>query len=180
MKLNDPSGDERDALRRSSRAYEKPTVRRSLWQMANSFLPFFVTCALMYRTLAVSPLLTMVLGVAAAGFLVRIFIIQHDCGHGSFFRSRAANDAVGMLCSLVTFTPYLMWRRQHALHHSDWNNLDRRVSSTDIYAGCVTLDEYLALSAKDRRLYRVMQHPLVSWLVLPPVIFLLLDRKSVV
>ena len=176
MKLNDPSGDERDALRRSSRAYEKPTVRRSLWQMANSFLPFFVTCALMYRTLAVSPLLTMVLGVAAAGFLVRIFIIQHDCGHGSFFRSRAANDAVGMLCSLVTFTPYLMWRRQHALHHSDWNNLDRRVSSTDIYAGCVTLDEYLALSAKDRRLYRVMQHPLVSWLVLPPVIFLLLYR----
>jgi omega-6 fatty acid desaturase (delta-12 desaturase) len=117
-----------------------------------------------------------VLAVAAAGFLVRIFIIQHDCGHGSFFRSRAANDAVGMLCSLVTFTPYLMWRRQHAGHHSHWNNLDRRVSGTDIYSGCLTLDEYRRLSGPRRRLYRLMQHPVVSWLVLPPVIFLLLYR----
>ena len=176
MDMKHPPGDERDALRRSSRAYEKPVLRHSLGQMANSFLPFLVACALMYRTLAVSPLLTVVLGIAAAGFLVRIFIIQHDCGHGSFFRSRAANHAVGMLCSLVTFTPYLMWRRQHAGHHSDWNNLDRRLSSTDIYAGCITVEEYQALSAKERRLYRLMQHPVISWLVLPPVIFLLLYR----
>ena len=169
-------GDERNALRRSTRAYERPVLARSLWQMANSFLPFFITCAFMYRTLAVSPLLTVALGIAAAGFLVRIFIIQHDCGHGSFFRSRAANHAVGVLCSLLTFTPYLMWRRQHAAHHSDWNNLDRRHSSTDIYAGCITVKEYQALSTKERRLYRLMQHPVISWLVLPPIIFLLLYR----
>jgi omega-6 fatty acid desaturase (delta-12 desaturase) len=176
MNLNDPFDDERDALRRSTRAYERPVLRRSLWQMANSFLPFLAICALMYWTLAVSPLLTVALGIGAAGFLVRIFIIQHDCGHGSFFRSRAANHAVGMLCSLVTFTPYLMWRRQHAGHHSHWNNLDRRLSGTDIYSGCLTLAEYQAQSAGQRRLYRVMQHPLISWLVLPPLVFMLLYR----
>ncbi|GGF48250.1 fatty acid desaturase [Aliidongia dinghuensis] len=176
MTPNDPSGDERDALRRSTRAFERPTLGRSLWQMANSFLPFLATCALMYWTLTFSPLLTAALGVAAAGFLVRIFIIQHDCGHGSFFRSRAANNAVGTLCSLVTFTPYLMWRRQHAGHHSHWNNLDRRLSGTDIYSGCLTLAEYQALPGTQRRLYRVMQHPVVSWLVLPPLVFTLLYR----
>jgi acyl-lipid omega-6 desaturase (Delta-12 desaturase) len=176
MDLEHPSGDERDAVRRNSRTYEKPVLRHSLWQIANSFLPFIVACALMYRTLAVFPLLTVLLGTAAAGFLVRIFIIQHDCGHGSFFRSRTANTAVGMLCSLVTFTPYLMWRRQHAGHHGDWNNLDRRVSATDIYASCITVAEYQALSARERWLYRLTQHPIVSWLVLPPIIFMLLYR----
>jgi omega-6 fatty acid desaturase (delta-12 desaturase) len=176
MNLNDISSNARDALRHSTRAYERPACRRSLWQMANSFLPFLAICALMYWLLAISPLLAVALGGAAAGFLIRIFIIQHDCGHGSFFQSRTANHAVGLLCSLVTFTPYLMWRRQHAGHHSHWNNLDRRLSGTDIYSGCLTLAEYQAQSAGQRLLYRVMQHPLVSWLVLPPLIFVVLYR----
>lgn len=176
MSQNETTADDLDALRRSTRAFETPVLRRSLWQMANSFPPFLAACALMYWTLSVSPLVTAALGVVAAGFLVRIFIIQHDCGHGSFFRSRAANHAVGALCSLVTFTPYLMWRRQHAGHHSHWNNLDRRLSGADIYSGCLTLEEYQAQSAGQRRLYRLMQHPLVSWLVLPPLVFLVLYR----
>ena len=176
MTQTDPSADDHNALRRSTRVFERPMLGRSLWQIATSFLPFLACCALMYWTLAFAPLLTAALGVAAAGFLVRIFIIQHDCGHGSFFRSRAANSAVGLLCSLATFTPYLMWRRQHAGHHSHWNNLDRRLSGADIYAGCLTLAEYETLPGVRRRLYRIMQHPVVSWLVLPPLVFMLLFR----
>ena len=173
---SNPGGDDRDALRRSTRVYEAGKLRHSLWQMANSFLPFFILCALMYRTLAISLPLTAALAVLAAGFVVRIFIIQHDCGHGSFFRSRAANHAVGMFCSLITVTPYLLWRRQHAGHHGHWNNLDHRLYGSDIYSGCLTLAEYEQLSGPRRWLYRLSQHPVISWLVLPPFVFLLLYR----
>ena len=147
---NHPDEDGRDALRRGTRVYESVALRRSLWQMATSFLPFFLLCALMYRTLAFSWPLTALLAVFAAGFIVRIFIIQHDCGHGSFFRSRAANHAVGTLCSLITVTPYLLWRRQHAGHHGHWNNLDHRLYGSDIYSGCLTLAEYGELSGARR------------------------------
>jgi len=176
MSPTEHPGDERDALRRGTRVFEGAVLRRSLWQLANSFLPFLALSALMYWTLPISLLLTLALAVAAAGFAVRIFIIQHDCGHGSFFRSRAANHAVGALCSLVTLTPYLMWRRQHAGHHSHWNNLDRRLSGADIYSGCLTVAEYQRLSGIRRRFYRLLQHPVVSWGLLPPLIFLLLYR----
>ena len=176
MTLNNTHGDERDALRRSTRVYEGGDLRHSLWQMANSFLPFFIVCALMYRTLAISVPLTAALAVAAAGFVVRIFIIQHDCGHGSFFRSRLANHTVGVFCSLFTLTPYLIWRRQHAGHHSHWNNLDQRLYGSDIYSGCLTLAEYRQLSGPRRWLHRLSQHPVISWLVLPPFVFLLLYR----
>jgi omega-6 fatty acid desaturase (delta-12 desaturase) len=176
MNSNTSRGDDRDALRRNTRVYEASELRRSLWQLANSFVPFIALCALMYWSLTVSIALTAALAVAAACFVVRIFIIQHDCGHGSFFRSRAANHAVGTLCSLVTLTPYLLWRRQHAGHHSHWNNLDRRLSGSDIYSGCLTLAEYRQLSGLRQRLYRLVQHPAISWLVLPPFVFLLLYR----
>ena len=89
-----------------------------------------------------SPSLT----VPAAGFVVRLFIIQHDCGHSAYFRSQRANDVVGSLCSSATFTPYANWRRQHAGHHAVWNNLDQRHTGADIYSACLTLREYQALS----------------------------------
>ena len=176
MSSNENLGDDRDALRRSTQAYQGAPLRRSLWQLANSFLPFAAICVLMYWSLAWSYALTLGLSVPAAGFGIRIFIIQHDCGHGSFFRSRAANHAVGLLCSLITLTPYLMWRRQHAGHHSHWNNLDRRMSGADIYSGCLTVDEYRNLSRRQRWGYQLVQHPLVCWIVLPPLVFLLLYR----
>ncbi|MBU0887176.1 MAG: fatty acid desaturase [Alphaproteobacteria bacterium] len=163
-------------LRRVAQPYEGAVPRRSLWQMANSFLPFLAICALMYWTLSWSYLATLGLAVLAAGFVVRIFIIQHDCGHGSFFRSRRTNDAVGALCSLFTFTPYQMWRRQHAGHHAHWNNLDRRPAPSDIYSGCMTVAEYRAMSPLRRWVYRLFQHPIMSWVVLPPFVFLLLYR----
>jgi len=166
----------RPAIRRVTRAYEGGDLRRSLWQIANSFVPLLGICALMYWCLAVSYVLTLALAVVAAGFVVRIFIIQHDCGHGSFFRSRWANDAVGTVCGLITFTPYSMWRRQHAQHHGSWNNLDRREPGMDIYTGCRTVAEYRALSPMRRWRYRLLQHPLVVWVALPPLVFLLLYR----
>ena len=97
-------------------------MRRRYWraaigQLATSFGGFFTTYTTMYLCLAVSLWITLPVSVLAAGFLVRIFIIKHDCGHGSFFRSRWANELVGSLCSLVMLTPYAYWRRQHARHH---------------------------------------------------------------
>jgi acyl-lipid omega-6 desaturase (Delta-12 desaturase) len=130
----------------------------------------------MYASLGLSYGITLALAVPAAGFVVRIFIIQHDCGHGAFFRSRRANAIIGTLCSLVTLAPYAHWRRQHARHHANWNNLDRRLSGLDIYSSCLTTDEYRNLDAWRRAAYRVSRHPLVSLVTLPPLVFLLLYR----
>src|ERR1051326_462831 len=155
-------------------AFQTPILGRSLSQIATSFGGFFITCAMMY----LSPMwIALPLSVLAAGFLVRIFIIQHDCGHGSFFRTRRSNAILGLLCSLVTLTPYYFWRRQHARHHGSWNNLDRRAASgLDIYSSCMTVTEYRQLGYWRRLLYRVFYHPVVSNMILPPLVFLLLYR----
>ena len=131
----------------------------------------------MYLCVTVSVWIALPLSLFAAGFLVRIFIIQHDCGHGSFFRSRRANDFVGNLCSVMTLTPYAFWRRQHARHHGSWNNLDHRAQSgLDIYSSCMTVAEYRALTPWRRRLVRVVSYPAVANLLLPPFVFILLYR----
>ncbi len=163
-------------LRTAAARFQAPVLWKSLWQAGSSLIPFIAICALMYSSVAVSYWLTLSLAVLGAGFVVRIFVIQHDCGHGSFFRSRRANDALGLICSLVTLTPYAHWRRQHAGHHANWNNLDRRLSGADIYSSCLTVSEYRALKPTARLFYRLTRHPLVSSIVLPPLVFLLLYR----
>jgi len=130
----------------------------------------------MYLAYPLSPWLTLALALPTGALLVRVFIIQHDCGHGSFFASRRANVSVGRLCSLATLTPFTNWSRQHAQHHGDWNNLDRGGGGADIYSACLTVREYLALSPWRRLLYRLPRHPLVANLLLPPLVFLLLYR----
>ena len=82
----------------------------------------------MYVVLPISYLLTLALALPTGALLIRVFIVQHDCGHGSFFASRRANALAGRLCSLCTLTPYANWSRQHSVHHADWNNLHRRVA----------------------------------------------------
>ena len=157
--------------------FQNPVLAKSLGQLLTSFGGFFAVCALMYLSDGPSLWVMPPAAVLAAGFLVRIFIIQHDCGHGSFFRSRRVNNAVGSFCSLVTFTPYAFWRRQHAAHHGSWNNLDRRASSgLDIYSSCLTLAEYRALRPWRKALYRLSRHPIAANLLLPPLIFTLLYR----
>ncbi|MDR3518037.1 MAG: fatty acid desaturase [Azospirillaceae bacterium] len=156
--------------------YLAPILTTSLWQIVNSFGPLIALWALMVISLKLSYALTLLLALPAAGFVVRIFIIQHDCGHGAFFRARWANDALGTICGLLTLTPYAHWRRQHAGHHANWNNLDRRHSGADIYSTCLTTTEYQALSPSRKALYRLIRHPAVALVALPPLVFMVLYR----
>jgi omega-6 fatty acid desaturase (delta-12 desaturase) len=157
--------------------FQTPILARSLGQLATSFGGFVASCTAMYLCLAVSLWVTLPISVLAAGFLVRIFIIQHDCGHGSFFISPWANELTGSLCSVITLTPYAFWRRQHARHHGSWNNLDRRAASgLDIYSSCMTVAEYRALEPWRRHLVRLTNHPIVANLLLPPLVFVILYR----
>jgi omega-6 fatty acid desaturase (delta-12 desaturase) len=163
-------------IRQDARRFETPILSKSLCQALTSFGGFFAVCVAMYVLKDVSFWISLSLAPLAAGFLVRIFIIQHDCGHWSFFRGRRANDVLGFACSLLTLAPYASWRRQHAGHHGVWNNLDRRQSGADIYSSCLTVAEYCALSPWQRWWYRMTRHPLVANILLPPLVFLGLYR----
>lgn len=168
---------DRRTMLASLAAYQVPSTRRSIAQLANTATLYAALVAFMYYAYYhISPWLSLVLAIPAAGFVVRLFIIQHDCGHDSYFRARWANEFVGWLCSMTTFTPYALWRRHHTAHHAVWNNLDKRPSGGDIYSGCLTLVEYQALSPMRQRLYRAALHPLVSQLLLPPIVFILVYR----
>jgi len=163
-------------LRPRTALFQPPIRRKALLQLATSFGGFVAACAAMYAAFDISYWLTLALAPLAAGFAVRIFIIQHDCGHHAFLRSRRANDIVGLACSLVTLTPYPSWRRQHAGHHGIWNDLDRRQSGADIYSSCMTVAEYRQAGAGGRWWYRLTRHPLVANVLLPPLVFLVLYR----
>jgi omega-6 fatty acid desaturase (delta-12 desaturase) len=156
--------------------FQGPSATHSVIQFASTVLAYAAAVTSMYAALKVSVWLTLAISLPAAGLVVRLFIIQHDCGHGSYFRSPRANGLVGWLCSMVTFTPYSNWRRQHAGHHAMWNNLDQRHGGADIYSTCLTLQEYLGLPARRRWFYRVTRNPLIAQLILPPLVFLLLFR----
>ena len=120
--------------------YQKPDLRRSIWEMVNTFVPFFALWYLMYRSLDYSYWLTLALALPTAGMAMRIFIILHDCGHGSFFKSQRANNFVGTVCGIFTFTPYFLWRHRHAMHHASHGDLDRR-GVGDVLT--LTVKEYL-------------------------------------
>lgn len=164
------------ALRAAVARYEAPSLRQSVGQIVTSIGLFIIACAAMYASLSLPYFVTLLLAVPAAGLLVRVFIVQHDCGHGAFFRSRRANHTIGMLCSLLTFAPYANWRRQHAGHHGIWNNLDRRQAGADIYSACLTVAEYQALTPSQRFFHRALRHPVIAHLMLPPLVFVLLYR----
>jgi omega-6 fatty acid desaturase (delta-12 desaturase) len=176
MNLKPDDFDSDAAVRRAAAAFARPSPWRSAGQLLTSFGAFLAGCAAMYAVFPVSYLLTLALALPTGALLVRIFIVQHDCGHGSFFASQRANRLIGRLCSLCTLTPYENWARQHGLHHADWNNLDRTAGGSDIYSACLTVRGYLALSRRRRLLYRLPRHPLIANLLLPPLVFLLLYR----
>ena len=162
-------------LRRAS-TFQSPVLAHSVWQFASTGAAYLAMLALMYVAYHVSPWLSLALVLPAAGLVVRLFIIQHDCGHGAFFRSRRANFVVGVLCSLATLTPFTNWRRHHAQHHASWNNLDRRDMTSDIYSTCLTVQEYEAMSPSRRLMARTVRHPLIAHLIIPPLVFLVLYR----
>jgi omega-6 fatty acid desaturase (delta-12 desaturase) len=149
--------------------YQSPDNWRSVWQIVNSFVPFFLLYYLMYRSLSISYGLVLLLAIPTAGFLMRIFIIQHDCGHGSFFRSSRVNEIVGTICGVLTLTPYHQWRHEHAIHHATSGDLDRR-GFGDV--DTLTVKQYLALSRWGRFYYRFYRHPLTLLLIGPQYIFM--------
>jgi acyl-lipid omega-6 desaturase (Delta-12 desaturase) len=163
--------------RKAAAAFAQPLARQAIFQLVTSLGPFIAGCLAMYLVLPISWPLTLALALPTGALLVRVFIVQHDCGHGSFFASRRANAMVGRLCSLMTLTPYASWSRQHGQHHAAWNNLDRGSGSgTDMYSACLTVCAYRALTRRQRLLYRLLRHPLVANVLLPPLVFMLVYR----
>ena len=140
--------------------YQSSDVRKSIFQLCNTLIPFIALLVGMYYSLSVSYWLTLALSIPAAGFLVRTFIIMHDCGHGSFFPSRRWNDVVGFVTGVLTLTPYVQWRHDHAVHHATSGNLDKR-GHGDITT--LTVKEYLALNWVGRVKYLMGRSPVVMF-----------------
>ena len=153
--------------------YQKPSAPRALWQLANTLVPYALLWYLMYLSRAVSWWITAPLAILAGAFLVRVFIIFHDCGHGSFFESRRANDFWGFLCGVLTFTPYYHWRWEHSLHHATSGDLDRR-GEGDVWT--MTVQEYLESSHWKRFAYRLARNPIVLFVLAPLYMFLIRHR----
>ena len=136
--------------------YQSPDLRRSLWQVINSAVPFVALFFTMLWLARLSPWAALALAPLTAGFMVRTFIIFHDCCHGSFFAARRGNDLVGTLTGILTFTPYDRWKHDHAVHHATAGDLDRRgVGDVSTW----TLEEYRAAPWWKQFGYRVMRHP---------------------
>ncbi len=153
--------------------YHKSDPRRALWQVANTYIPYVVLWYLMDRSLEVSYWITLALAVVAAGFLARIFIVFHDCGHGSFFESRSKNDVLGFISGVLSFTPYQYWRHTHSIHHASAGNLDRR-GVGDIWT--MTVAEYREASLWLRLRYRIYRSPVFLFLLGPVYVFLVEQR----
>jgi omega-6 fatty acid desaturase (delta-12 desaturase) len=157
--------------------YREPSRGRSLIELAITLLPLAVLWVAMWAAVQfVGYWLALLIAVPAAGFLVRLFMIQHDCGHGAFFPYKPVNDWIGRVIGVLTMTPYDSWRRTHSMHHATSGNLDRR-GMGDI--DTITVREYRARSPLGRLQYRLYRHPLVMFGLGPAYLFLLQHRLPV-
>jgi omega-6 fatty acid desaturase (delta-12 desaturase) len=156
--------------------YRDPDPVRSTYELVITAVPFFTLWAVMLLCLSYGYWLSLIIAVPAAGFLVRLFMIQHDCGHGSFFRKPLANHWVGRTIGVLTLTPYDCWRRSHAVHHATSGNLDRR-GTGDVTT--LTVSEYLSLPRWRRLGYRLVRNPLILLALGPIYLFLLKNRLPV-
>ena len=155
--------------------YQQPDFKRSLWQVLNSYIPYIALLTAMYFSLNFSYWLTLLLAIPAGGFMVRIFIICHDCGHGSFLKSKKARDFLGFISGLIAFVPYKQWRHSHAIHHATCGNLDRR-GLGDVWT--MTVEEYLSSTFWRRLGYRLYRNPYMMFTVGPLYAFLIGQRFS--
>ncbi len=162
-------------IRKLLSPFRRPVWWTALWQLLSTLGAFVALIVLMRLGLEISYLLVVLLALPAAGLLVRLFIFQHDCGHGSFFPAQRANHLVGSLLGLLTFTPYYDWRHDHALHHASNGDLDRR-GDGDVMT--LTVDEYRRLGWWGRLGYRLYRHPLVLFGVFPTLLFAVRFRTA--
>jgi acyl-lipid omega-6 desaturase (Delta-12 desaturase) len=153
--------------------YNHPDLRKSIWQICNSVIPYLFINYLMYRSLQFSYIYTLLLAVLACGFLIRVFIIFHDCGHRSFFASKKANNIVGIVMGLFSTTPFLIWHHSHWVHHSTSGNLDKR-GVGDIWT--MTVAEYIKSSPMDRLMYRLFRSPFIMFTLGPLLVILVQNR----
>lgn len=153
--------------------YREPNDLRSLVELLITAGPFALLWVAMWAALGLGYWLSLLIAVPAAGFLVRLFMIQHDCGHGAFFRRRVANDWVGRVIGAVTLTPYALWRRTHAIHHATSGNLERR-GIGDITT--LTVREYLGMPRWRRLRYRLYRHPTIMFGIGPAFLFIVQQR----
>ncbi len=153
--------------------YRTPSPFRSVWELMVTIVPFVILSIAAWMALSVSYWLTLAISLPAGGFLVRFFLIQHDCGHRAFFSSKKTNDWVGRILGVFTLTPYDNWRRSHAIHHATSGNLDERgVGDIDM----LTVREYRASSKSRQFWYRVYRSPVILFIVGPAYQFLLRNR----
>lgn len=160
-------------LRKSIIPFTKSNNASSIFQMINTVLPFLLCWFLAYKSLAVSIWLTVPFIVLASGFLIRTFIIFHDCTHGSFFKSSKANRYVGTFTGILTFFAFEKWKRNHAIHHATSGNIDK-LGTGDVWI--MTVEEYLAASTWKRFAYRLYRNPIIMFGFGPLYLYLISNR----
>jgi len=153
--------------------YRDPNTLRSWLELAATVGPFLILWALAWLSLSYSYALTLALSMLNGAFLLRLFAIQHDCGHGAFFSNRSLSDWLGRILGVLTLTPYDVWRRTHSIHHSHAGNLARR-GIGDVQT--LTVAEYEQLSTWKRLMYRLYRNPFVLFGLGPSYLFLLQNR----
>lgn len=162
-------------LRKHSVPFARTNTAASIRQLLNTLLPFLLLWTLAYASLSVSYWLTLPIAVLAACFLVRTFIIFHDCCHQSFFQSRKANDVLGNLTGVLTHFPYEQWKNAHNIHHATSGNLDKR-GVGDMWI--MTAEEYLASPPLRKLTYRLYRNPFVMLALGPLLVFVISNRMN--
>ncbi|MEH6947225.1 fatty acid desaturase [Bacillus sp. JJ634] len=160
-------------LRKQIAPFEKSNVKTSVKQLVNTIPPFILLWVAAYYSLEISYWLSLGLSIIASGFVIRIFIIFHDCCHQSFFKSRKANDILGTITGVITLFPYEKWKRDHSIHHATSSNLNKR-GTGDIWI--MTVEEYVNASFWSRLQYRLYRNPLVMFGLGPAYLFLVSNR----
>ncbi|MEH7515800.1 fatty acid desaturase [Gottfriedia acidiceleris] len=160
-------------LRKQIIPYEKSILKASIWQMINTFIPFIFLWYLAYKSTSISVVLTIFIDIVAALFLIRIFIIFHDCCHQSFFKNKTANKVLGTITGVVTLFPFSQWKHSHSIHHATSGNLDKR-GIGDMWV--LTVEEYVAASFWTKVQYRLYRNPLIMFGLGPIYIVLISNR----
>jgi omega-6 fatty acid desaturase (delta-12 desaturase) len=169
------AGAERPFWREDLAPFARPHLGRSLLDLATSIVPYLALLVAMYLSLKVSYLLVLALAIPASGFLMRTFILFHDCSHGSLLPSKRANAWLGAVLGLFVYSPFLRWRHDHAIHHATSGDLDRR-GAGDVHT--LTVAEYHALTPRSRLAYRLFRNPVIMF-GLGPIVALLLGPRLV-